>query len=88
MGVKHPSNSLSTVLLLKVIKKLEAHVFKFFDYPKMSFVSQPAPDAVSAWVQKAAQHVREVTVYLERDIHLTQCQIDEFWSYILKKKRT
>jgi hypothetical protein len=43
------------------------------------------PDAVSAWVQKAAKHVREVTVYLERDMHLTQCQIDEFWSYILKK---
>ena len=41
MGVKHPSNSLSTVLFLKVIKKLEANVFKFFDYPKMSFVSQP-----------------------------------------------
>jgi transposase-like protein len=43
------------------------------------------PAAVSAWVQKAAQHVREVTVYLERDRHLTQCQIDAFWSYILKK---
>src|SRR3989442_983008 len=43
------------------------------------------PDAVSAWVQKAAKHVREVTVCLERDMHLTQCQIDEFWSYILKK---
>ena len=43
------------------------------------------PDAVSAWVQKAAKHVREVTGYLEREMHLTQCQIDEFWSYILKK---
>src|ERR671914_133261 len=43
------------------------------------------PDAASAWVQKAAQHVNEITVYLERDMHLTQCQIDEFWSYILKK---
>ena len=41
MGVKHPSNSLSTVLFLKVSKKLEANVFKFFDYPKISFVSQP-----------------------------------------------
>ena len=43
------------------------------------------PEAVSAWVQKAAKHVREVTVYLERDMHLTQWQIDEFGSYILKK---
>src|SRR5215471_10183575 len=41
MGVQHPSNSLGTVLCLKVSKKLEANVFKFFDSPKMSFVSQP-----------------------------------------------
>jgi hypothetical protein len=37
------------------------------------------PDAVRAWILKAAKHVK--------DMHLTQCQIDEFWSYILKKKR-
>ena len=42
-------------------------------------------DAISAWVLKAAAHVKELTVYLERDMHLTQCQVDEFWSYILKK---
>ena len=42
-------------------------------------------DAISTWVLKAADHVNDVTVYLERDMHLTQCQIDEFWSYILKK---
>ena len=44
-------------------------------------------DAASAWVLKAAEHVNEVTVYLERDMHLSQCQVDEFWSYIFKKKR-
>jgi transposase-like protein len=43
-------------------------------------------DAISAWVLKAADHVNELTVYLEREMHLTQCQIDEFWSYIFKKK--
>jgi transposase-like protein len=39
------------------------------------------PDAVGAWLLKAAKHVHEVTIYLERAMHLTQCQIDEFWSY-------
>jgi hypothetical protein len=43
------------------------------------------PDAVGTWLLKAAKHVQEVTIYLEREMHLTQCQIDEFWSYILKK---
>lgn len=45
-------------------------------------------DAISAWILKAAHHVNEVTVYLERNMHLTQCQIDEFWSYILKKNQS
>src|SRR6266496_1434242 len=43
------------------------------------------PDAVGSCLLKAAKHVHEVTIYLERAMHLTQCQIDEFWSYILKK---
>ncbi len=42
-------------------------------------------ETVSSWVLKAARHVNELTVYLETNMHLTQCQIDEFWSYILKK---
>lgn len=46
------------------------------------------PDAVGSWLLKAAEHVHEVTVYLERSMHLTQCPIDEFWSYILKKSPT
>jgi hypothetical protein len=46
MGVQYPSNSPGTVLFLKVIKKLEANVFKFLDYPKMSFVSQPGVASV------------------------------------------
>jgi len=45
-------------------------------------------DAISTWVMKAAHHVNEITIYLERDMHLTQCQIDEFWSYILKKSES
>jgi transposase-like protein len=43
------------------------------------------PDAVGSWLVKAGAHVKEVTVSLERAMPLTQCQIDEFWSYILKK---
>lgn len=45
-------------------------------------------DAMSAWILKAADHMNEVTVCLERDMHLTQCQIDEFWSYILTKSES
>jgi hypothetical protein len=43
-------------------------------------------DAVLDWVVKAADHVNEVSVYLKNEMQLTQCQIDEFWSFILKKR--
>jgi len=46
-------------------------------------IKDVTPDAVGTWLLKAAKHVQEVTIYLEREMHLTQCQIDEFWSYIL-----
>jgi hypothetical protein len=43
-------------------------------------------DSVLDWVVKAADHVNELSVYLKGEMHLTQCQIDEFWSFILKKR--
>jgi hypothetical protein len=43
-------------------------------------------DAVLDWVVKAADHVNEVSAYMKSEMHLTQCQIDEFWSFILKKR--
>jgi transposase-like protein len=42
-------------------------------------------DALLEWIEKAARHSREVTDALIADLHLTQVQIDEFWSFIRKK---
>ncbi len=41
--------------------------------------------SLRAWIQKASQHANEVSLYLKQDMHLEQCQIDEFWSFVLKK---
>lgn len=38
------------------------------------------------WILRAAEHIETISNYLEQDIHLDRVQIDEFWSYILKKK--
>ena len=45
-------------------------------------------ETLNAWVLKAAKHVKEITVHPEYEMRLTQCQIDEFWSFIYKKKRS
>jgi len=43
-------------------------------------------DSALVWIVKAADHVNELSAYLQGEMHLTQCQIDEFWSFILKKR--
>ena len=32
------------------------------------------------------KHVNEFTAYLQQEMHLEQVQIDEFWSFIRKKR--
>jgi hypothetical protein len=44
-------------------------------------------DAVLEWLVKAGKHVDELTAYMSQELRLEQVQIDEFWSFVLKKKR-
>ena len=43
-------------------------------------------DSLRAWVVLASTQVDNFTAYMQQDMHLEQVQIDEFWSYIRKKK--
>jgi transposase-like protein len=38
------------------------------------------------WLLKAADHVEVISDHLEKDMHLNRVQIDEFWSFVLKKR--
>jgi transposase-like protein len=38
------------------------------------------------WLLRAADHVLPITEYLEKEIHLERVQIDEFWSFVFKKR--
>jgi len=42
---------------------------------------------IDKWILRASEHIELVSQHLQKDMHLTQCQIDEFWSYIKKKKK-
>jgi hypothetical protein len=43
-------------------------------------------ETISSWIIKASEHVEAFSSYLKQNMRLTQCQIDEFWSFIYKKK--
>jgi IS1 family transposase len=40
-------------------------------------IVQVDKDTIGAWVDRAAQHCRLVILYLWRDLHALQCQLDE-----------
>ena len=43
-------------------------------------------DTLLDWQQRAAEHVNEFSLYMQQEMNLEQAQIDEFWSFIRKKK--
>ena len=44
-------------------------------------------DSLRSWIVLAGNQVEGFTRYMQQDMHLEQVQIDEFWSFIKKKKR-
>jgi len=47
-----------------------------------------SPDTQTRWILRASSHVEEINVYLEQEMHLSRVQIDEFWSFIYKKRES
>ncbi len=44
-------------------------------------------DTVSDWLDKAGRHCRTVTTYLFNNLHISECQLDELWSFVYKKEK-
>jgi transposase-like protein len=45
-------------------------------------------DSLRSWIQLAGEQVESFSNYMQKDMSLGQVQIDEFWSFIRKKKKT
>jgi len=45
-------------------------------------------DTVTAWLDKASQHVEAVSHYLMVNLHFEAVQLDEFWSFVKKRKHS
>lgn len=43
-------------------------------------------DTACDWLDRAAQHCRQVMLYLWQDLHITECQLDELWSFVHTKQ--
>jgi hypothetical protein len=47
---------------------------------------QVTADSLRSWVVLAGQHVEAFTDYMQQNMSFSQVQIDEFWSFIRKKR--
>src|SRR5207248_4462852 len=43
-------------------------------------------ETISVWLKRAARHAAAITQVLASDLHLSQVEIDEFWSFVQKKR--
>jgi phosphodiesterase/alkaline phosphatase D-like protein len=43
-------------------------------------------ETIGVWLKRAADHSAAITQVLANDLHLSQVEIDEFWSFVQKKK--
>lgn len=43
-------------------------------------------DTACDWLDRAAQHCRPLLLYLWRDLHVNECQMDELWSFVHTKE--
>jgi IS1 family transposase len=43
-------------------------------------------DTVCHWLPRLGEHCNRVMSYLFRDLHLSECQLDELWTFIYKKE--
>lgn len=43
-------------------------------------------DTVCGWLPRLGQHCAAVMAYHFRDLHLTECQLDELWTFVYKKE--
>lgn len=44
-------------------------------------------DTACDWLNRAAQHCRLVLLYLWRNLHVQECQLDELWSFVHTKEQ-
>ena len=49
--------------------------------------SKVSADTILSWIEKVSTHCEEFTTYMQQEMHLEQVQIDEFWSFIRKKRK-
>jgi len=41
---------------------------------------------IDQWVTQLGEHCAKIAAYYFRELHLTECQLDELWTFVCKKE--
>ncbi len=44
-------------------------------------------DTICHWLPRVGRHCHRVLEYFFRDLHITECQLDELWTFVYKKEK-
>ena len=44
-------------------------------------------DTVAQWLPRVGRHCQRLLDYFLRELHLTECQLDELWTFVYKKEK-
>ena len=76
-GLKTPASEIAQALLvvmrrgsLRAAEEITGHKY----------------ETISVWLKRAAEHAEALTQVMADDLHVSQVEIDEFWSFVSKKK--
>jgi hypothetical protein len=49
-------------------------------------IVQVDKDTVCTWLHRVACHCRTIMLYFWHDLHVSECQLDELWSFVHTKE--
>jgi IS1 family transposase len=50
-------------------------------------IFEEKPETILLWLRRAGEHSQQVSDYLLRDLHVSQAQMDELWTFVRKKEK-
>jgi IS1 family transposase len=78
-GIKKPDYIFDQVMMLLLMRVAIKDITRFIGISE---------ETIGRWIKKAAGYLQLLHERVLKDLEVTECQIDEVWSFVLMKKKT
>lgn len=78
-GIKKPDYIFNQVMMLLMMRVAIKDIVRFIGISE---------ETIGRWIKRAAGYLQTLHDRLLKELEVTECQIDEVWSFVLMKKKT